>query len=116
MVERSLVDAVEGLDLKPRQQRWRSLSYCVLDAVWSIGAVYDTVVAPLVWRVAAANGDSAPLISFQAHASRSAAAARAFEAIPWHECLAGAHEQSADVASRWHSESRRGASLRPHSC
>ena len=63
MVERSLVDAVEGLDLQPRRQRWRSLSYCVLDAVWSIGALYDSVVAPLVWRVAAANGDSAPLIS-----------------------------------------------------
>jgi hypothetical protein len=62
MVGCSLADAVELLDLQPRQQRWRSLSYCVLDAVWSIGAVYDTVVAPLVWRVAAANGDSAPLV------------------------------------------------------
>ena len=62
MVERSLVGAVQALNPQPRQQRWRSLSYCVLDAVWSIGAAYDTVVARLVWRVAAANGDSAPLV------------------------------------------------------
>jgi hypothetical protein len=63
MVDRSLVDAVEMLDPQSRQRRWKSLSYCVLDAIWSIGASYDTVVAPLVWRVAAARGDSAPLVS-----------------------------------------------------
>ena len=67
MVDRSLVDAVEFLNPQPRQRRWCSLSYCVLDAVWSIGAVYDAVVVPLVWRVASANGDSTPLVSLAEH-------------------------------------------------
>jgi hypothetical protein len=67
MVDSWLVDAVELLDPQPRQQRWCSLSYCVLDAVWSIGALYDTVVIPLVWRVAAANGDNTPLVPVSQH-------------------------------------------------
>jgi hypothetical protein len=41
------IDAVVHLNLQPRQRRWTSLAYCVLDAVWSIGARYDTVVVPL---------------------------------------------------------------------
>lgn len=40
------------LPLQPRGRRWRSLTYCIVDAVWSIGARYDTVVVPLVRRVA----------------------------------------------------------------
>jgi hypothetical protein len=63
MADRSLVNAVESLNPQPRQQRWRSLSYCVLDAVWSISALYDEVVVPLIWRVAAVGGDSMPLVS-----------------------------------------------------
>lgn len=63
MANRSLVDAVESINPQPRQRRWRSLSYCVLDAVWSIGALYDEVVVPLVWRVAAVGGDRMPLVS-----------------------------------------------------
>lgn len=38
-----------------------SLSYCVIDAVWSISARYDEVVAPLVRRVAERNGDLHPV-------------------------------------------------------
>ncbi len=40
------------LPLQPRRQRWRSLTYCIVDAVWSIGAHYDNVVVPLVRAVA----------------------------------------------------------------
>ena len=35
----------------PRIERWTSLSGCVLDAVWSVGADHDRVVVPLVRRV-----------------------------------------------------------------
>ena len=63
MADHSVIDAVELLDPRPRQKRWASLSYCVLDAVWSIGALYDPVVVPLIYRVAAANGDSEPMVS-----------------------------------------------------
>ncbi|MDI9940326.1 hypothetical protein QM806_33675 [Rhodococcus sp. IEGM 1351] len=44
--------AVRDLDPQPRQRRWVSLAFCILDAVYSIGARYDTVVVPLVHRVA----------------------------------------------------------------
>src|SRR4051812_1416549 len=33
------------------RERWTSLSACVLDAVWSVGADHDRVVVPLVHRV-----------------------------------------------------------------
>src|SRR4051794_25266455 len=56
------VDALAGLGNHARQRRWRSLSYCVIDAVWSISAHYDRVVAPLVRRVAAASGDTTPVV------------------------------------------------------
>ncbi len=56
------IDAVVTLNPQPRQRRWTSLAYCVLDAVWSIGARYDTVVVPLVRRVAEAHGDHRPTV------------------------------------------------------
>lgn len=43
-----LAKAVVDLDPKPRQRRWVSLAFCLVDAVWSIGAHYDNVVVPLV--------------------------------------------------------------------
>ena len=43
-----LVDAVVALDPPPRERRWVSLSLCIVDAVWSIGANYDNVVVPFV--------------------------------------------------------------------
>jgi hypothetical protein len=43
-----LTDAVVALDPQPRQRRWTSLSFCIVDAVWSIGSHYDNVVVPLV--------------------------------------------------------------------
>lgn len=56
-----LVDAVVALDPKPRALRWASLSLCIVDAVWSIGANYDTVVVPMVReRVAKALGVESP--------------------------------------------------------
>ncbi|WP_226347256.1 hypothetical protein [Agilicoccus flavus] len=61
MVTQEALEAADRLDIQPRQQRWRSATYCVLDAVWSIGANYDAVVAPLVKRVADACGDAQPL-------------------------------------------------------
>ena len=44
----NLTDAVVALDPQRRQRRWTSLSFCIFDAVWSIGANYDNVVVPLV--------------------------------------------------------------------
>lgn len=43
-----LADAVVALDPQLRERRWTSLSFCIVDAVWSIGAHYDNVVVPLV--------------------------------------------------------------------
>lgn len=58
----ALIKAVVALELEPREQRWSSLSYCVVDAVWSVGSDYDAVVTPLVRRVAADLGDTEPLV------------------------------------------------------
>ena len=52
---------VAAVDPQPRR-RWRCLSYCILDAVWSMGAPHDTVVVPLVHRVAREHGDDNPLL------------------------------------------------------
>lgn len=49
-----LTDAVIALDPQPRKLRWTSLSFCIVDAVWSIGANYDNVVVPLVRKKFAA--------------------------------------------------------------
>ncbi len=49
-----LADAVAALDPQPRERRWTSLSFCIVDAVWSIGAHYDNVVVPLVRKKFAA--------------------------------------------------------------
>ena len=49
-----LTDAVVALDPQPRARRWTSLSFCIVDAVWSIGANYDNVVVPLVRKKFAA--------------------------------------------------------------
>jgi hypothetical protein len=58
----ALVDAVSDLDLIPRTHRWTSLSYCVVDAVWSIGTKYYAVTVPMVKRVAATVGDVSPSV------------------------------------------------------
>jgi len=50
-----LTDAVVALDPQPRKLRWTSLSFCIVDAVWSIGANYDNVVVLLVRKKFAAN-------------------------------------------------------------
>ncbi len=43
-----VVEAVRGLELRPRRWQWVSLSLCVVDAVYSIGAHYDRHVLPVV--------------------------------------------------------------------
>jgi hypothetical protein len=53
-------DAVAALNPQPHGKRWSSLSYCVLDAVWSLNTRYYSVVVPLVERVAASFGDTKP--------------------------------------------------------
>jgi len=58
----TVVTAVAALDPQPRRRRWSSLSYCVLDAVWSISSSYNEVVDPLVRRVARINGDGRPVV------------------------------------------------------
>lgn len=35
-VTQDLIDAADQLDIQPRLQRWRSVTYCALDAVWSL--------------------------------------------------------------------------------
>ena len=62
MSSKTVVDVLADVEMPPRERRWSSLSYCVIDAVWSISAQYDAVVAPLVRRVAAASGDQHPVI------------------------------------------------------
>src|SRR5689334_7042593 len=62
MSSKTLVDVLADREITPRDRRWSSLSYCVIDAVWSISAQYDAVVAPLVRRVAAANADRHPVV------------------------------------------------------
>ena len=57
-----VAERVAALGPRPREQRWASLSACVLDAVWSIGARYDGVVVPLVRRVLD-DGASGPLLA-----------------------------------------------------
>lgn len=44
--------AVAALEPRPRQRRWVSVTFCVVDAVWSIGSRYDSTVVPVVKRVA----------------------------------------------------------------
>jgi len=53
---------IARLDLSPRDRQWTSLSYCVVDAIWSINARYESVVARLVRRVAVDNGDDQPVV------------------------------------------------------
>lgn len=57
-----LGDAMAALDPQPRKQRWVSLSLCILDAVWSIGAHYDNVVVPLVRNLAKEFGVEQPTV------------------------------------------------------
>jgi hypothetical protein len=61
----ALADAVVALDPQPRERRWVSLSLCIMDAVWSVGANYDTVVVPLVRKLAAERGVEQPTVSAQ---------------------------------------------------
>jgi len=60
-VNEDLILAAQKLDLAPRTKRWRSLTSCVLDAVWSIGITYDTKVVPYVRAVFADMGGGDPL-------------------------------------------------------
>lgn len=57
-----LADAVAALDPQPRERRWASLSLCIVDAVWSIGAKYDSVVVPLTRNLAAWLGVAQPTV------------------------------------------------------
>lgn len=58
-----LLAAVRWLDPEPRSRRWVSVSFCVLDAVYSIGAHYDNHVVPVVSRVAADLGVDSPSVA-----------------------------------------------------
>lgn len=53
----ALVDAISALDIQPRKEQWRSVTSCAVDAVWSLSSNYDTVVYPLVRRLAAPGVD-----------------------------------------------------------
>jgi hypothetical protein len=60
-----LAEAVVALDPQPRERRWVSLSLCIVDAVWSIGANYDRVVIPLVRNLATKLGVEQPTVPAQ---------------------------------------------------
>ncbi|MFF2620325.1 hypothetical protein [Oerskovia jenensis] len=62
-ISRTLVDAVLDLEPQPRGYRWTSVTYCLLDAVWSIGINYDRHVIQIVRRVAAKVLDAEPVIT-----------------------------------------------------
>ncbi|MFC9872939.1 hypothetical protein [Nocardia salmonicida] len=64
-----LVDAVAALNPQPRERQWVSLTFCVLDAVYSIGANYDHHVVPVVRRVATDFGVDTPSTTPAAAAS-----------------------------------------------
>jgi hypothetical protein len=57
-----LVEAVAALDPQPRRQRWTSLSYCILDAVWSFGPGSADGATTAVQRLAHANRDDDPQV------------------------------------------------------
>lgn len=57
-----LAEAIAALDPRRRERRWASLSLCIADAVWSIGANYDNVVVPLARKLAANFGVDQPTI------------------------------------------------------
>ncbi|GAA3513966.1 hypothetical protein [Georgenia daeguensis] len=57
----SLTADIRALEPQPRTVGWTSLTYCVLDAVWSIGSDYDDVVTPLVRNVALTLTDQIPV-------------------------------------------------------
>lgn len=57
-----LVEAVAALNPQPRERRWVSLSLCIVDSVWSIGADYDAVVVPVVRKLAANMGVEHPTV------------------------------------------------------
>lgn len=59
-----IVAAAAALDPQPRTPRWASLSSCVVDAVWSIGANYARITVPVTRRVfaACAGGDVDPRV------------------------------------------------------
>lgn len=58
-----VVAAARKLDIRAREAMWVSASLCVLDAVWSIGANYDSTVVPLIQNFAQANGINRPVVS-----------------------------------------------------
>ena len=65
-----LTQAIVALNPQPRVRRWTSLVFCIVDAVWSIGAHYDDVVVPLVRKKIAerlgVDHPTAPAEGFQA--------------------------------------------------
>ncbi len=78
--------AVALLDLPPRGARWTTLSACVLDAVWSLGSKYDSVVSPLVHRVLTPVA-AGPLIAPEPPAVDPYSLARFLEQFPDEQAL-----------------------------
>ena len=58
-----IATAVIALDPRARQHRWTSLTYCIVDAVWSIGSDYEKVVIKMVRNVASVFDDESPAIT-----------------------------------------------------
>ncbi|MFG1637448.1 hypothetical protein ACGFKX_21705 [Pseudonocardia alni] len=54
--------AADQLTIAPRPARWTHLALCVIDAVWSINANYDTVVVPICRAYAAERELPDPLL------------------------------------------------------
>ena len=58
----TVVERIVELAPEPRDRRWNSLSLCIVDAVWSISANYDTTVVKVVRNLATSYEISQPLI------------------------------------------------------
>ncbi|GAA2471403.1 hypothetical protein [Terrabacter carboxydivorans] len=83
-----VIAAIHELDLKPRSKRWTSLTYCIVDAVWSIGARYDFVVVPVVRAVATTFSDDEPLADGRRMPADPVPLSRFMEQVPTGDALA----------------------------
>lgn len=94
-----VAERVAALGPRPRENRWASLSACVLDAVWSIGARYDGVVVPVVRRVLD-HGAAGPLLAPGAPADDVYPLDRFAERFPDEESLLAAARNRQRTSTR----------------
>lgn len=95
-----VIAAISTLDLKPRSHRWTSLTYCIVDAVWSIGSRYDSVVVPIVRKVAKSFSDENPLADSDRMPADPVPITRFLEQFPSSDALVLAVENRQRTSTR----------------